>query len=366
MKVIIYSFLFTFCLIPSIGVTQDIQLSQYYNVSPLINPAFAGTSYALRAIVNTRAQWQNLDAKYLSAIVSIDYNSQKYNSGIGLYALHDEQGNNSIVRNEVAAQYAYSIALKKGTYIRMALQSSYNQRKVGDNYVFPNQFNGNGFNAGLPTSDNQRLAGERYLDLGSGALLYSNSLWLGFSAFHMNRPNQSLTGTVDRIERTYNIIGGYKIIIKKIPTMRYLLAKDIEVLSITPTLNFKTQGKSNQLDMGIYGVYNPVMLGLWYRGIPLIKTNGQLANNESLIFLIGFNLDQFAISYSFDNTISRLGNTTGGAQELNIIYQFPSHRKRNKNTKYIPCPSFNPLTPKTIYKNTKKKGERIEENTDAN
>ena len=34
---------------------------------------------------------------------------------------------------------------------------------------------------------------------------------------------------------------------------------------------YKTQNKINQLDLGLYWFKEPLMLGLWYRGIPFLN-----------------------------------------------------------------------------------------------
>jgi len=52
---------------------QDIQFSQFYAVTPYINPAFVGGAHALRAMVHGRYQWPGIDAKYATGLVSVDH-----------------------------------------------------------------------------------------------------------------------------------------------------------------------------------------------------------------------------------------------------------------------------------------------------
>lgn len=321
------------------AMAQDIQLSQYYNVSPLMNPAFAGTAYSYRAIANVRSQWNALDANYQTYIASVDYNWRKYNSGLGAYLVHDEQGDGIVQRTEFALQYAYWVDLGKDTYLRMAIQPSYNQRSIGNNLTFPDQFNGSGFD-NLTDGEIQSLPNVNYLDFSAGALYYNKNFWAGFSAYHLNQPNHSFLGENEPINTRFNFIMGYKFIINERATMRYLESKNVELLSITPSINYKSQGKSDQLDAGAYVFYKVVMMGLWYRGIP-VKNEGKIINNESIIILAGLKFDQLSFTYSFDKVISNLRANSVGAHEFNIIYQFPKNNKKGKKPmKLMPCPTF--------------------------
>src|SRR5690606_12958784 len=76
--------------------------------------------------------------------------------------------------------------------------------------------------------------------------------------------------------------------------------------------NFKKQDPYNQLDAGAQLFFEPLILGLWYRGLPL-KYN--LPNNEAVITQVGFSLKNgLDIGYSFDFTTSKLGlRNSGGA-----------------------------------------------------
>lgn len=318
---------------------QDIQLSQYYNAAPLMNPAFAGTAYSYRAIANVRSQWNALDANYQTYIASVDYNWRKYNSGLGAFVVHDEQGNGIVQRTEIVLQYAYWVNLGKDSYLRMAIQPSYNQRSIGRNLTFPDQFNGSGFD-NLTDGEIMSLPNVNYIDFSAGALFYNNNFWAGFSAYHLNTPNHSFLNENEPIDTRFNFIMGYKFIINERATMRYLESKNEELLSITPTINYKSQGKSDQLDVGAYAFYKIMMMGVWYRGIPS-KTEDNIVNNESIIFLAGLKFDQLSFTYSYDKVISTLRANAVGAHEFNIIYQFPKNGKKGrKPMKLMPCPTF--------------------------
>lgn len=320
------------------GFCQDIQLSQYYNVSPLMNPAFAGTSYAYRAIASSRIQWNGLDAKYNSYIASVDYNAAKLNSGLGAFLVHDQQGDGSVVRSEFAIQYAYAIPLKKEVSLRLALQTSINQREIGREFSFPNQFNGSGFDPSLPTNDQAALTNTMYPDFSTGLLFYTPKLWAGLSGFHLNKPDQSVTGEGDKIDRSFYLIGGYKFDLRGLPIMGKLANRHYEGISITPTFQYKTQGKSDQMDLGVYANYSTLMLGVWYRGLPLKNADSNILNSESVVFLMSLRLDQFSVGYSFDNVVSDLSGLARGAHEISVVFQWPKNVEKSKPQKFLPCP----------------------------
>jgi len=113
--------------------------------------------------------------------------------------------------------------------------------------------------------------------------------------------------------------------------------------SLTPTIQYKFQGAFDQLDFGLYLTYDPLLFGMWYRGLPFKKFDS-FTNNEAIVFLVGFtkkgSKDWLNVGYSFDFTISELGTSAGGAHEFSISYSWftGDPRKPPKNVRLIPCP----------------------------
>jgi hypothetical protein len=115
--------------------------------------------------------------------------------------------------------------------------------------------------------------------------------------------------------------------------------------SVAPTIQYRHQGQWDQMDIGMYFTFEPIIIGTWYRGIPFKKVNGY-ANNESLVFLLGLTKrgpkDILNIGYSYDFTLSKLGGGSGGAHEFSIMYSWSTRdpRKPPKDKLMIPCPKF--------------------------
>ncbi len=322
---------------------QDIQFSQFYAVPLYQNPAFAGAAHAPRFTLHNRIQWPGIGgatsatalSKYTTTYFSVDNFWSRYRSGLALQVLRDWQAGSTLSSTQVGLQYAYELPLSPTFTLRPGLQLDYVDRAVDYSKLrFPddhdNQYGWDGtVHTGGPRT--------QFADVSSGVLLYSEKLWGGLSFHHMNTPNQSLTGAVSRLPMKYAITGGYKIYLKE---KRYLvyLEKEKEV-SITPTVHYKAQGKSDQTDIGVYLIYDQLMAGLWYRGLPF-KRYQTFNNNESMVILVGWKYQAFSIGYSYDIVFSRLQTVgSGGAHELNITYVYHKSKKF-KPMKRLPCPSF--------------------------
>lgn len=319
--------------------TQDIQYSQFYTNVLYLNPAFAGNAHALRGMFHHRAQWPSLDARYFTTQFSFDGYIPAANSGLGIMVYKDVQGAGTISTTETAFQYAYELHLTSKHSFRAGIQTGYVSRYINYSMLkFPDQYDENGY---LGNSTEQELANDKvsYWDFTSGGIFYSDKYWVGFTYAHMNKPDQSFYGTGSRLPVKLEYMAGYRIDFESRRNDKISPGRDIY---LTPTIHYKLQGKSDQLDMGVYFLYDRLITGLWYRGIPLIKQyNRRLQNNESFVALIGLRINTLSITYSFDITVSKLAPAhTAGCHELNVTYLFGFKSKKKKFMKKIPCPHF--------------------------
>ena len=93
------------------------------------------------------------------------------------------------------------------------------------------------------------------------------------------------------------------------------------------------------MDVGAYFTLPPLIVGLWYRGLPIKQTDG-IANSDALIFMVGVESKRATFGYSFDYTISDLGIGTGGAHEISITYNFSAGdpSKPSAEIRRLRCP----------------------------
>jgi len=318
---------------------QDIQFSQFYSAALYQNPAFAGSSHHHRGTFHQRLQWPALDAKYVTSMLSYDTYNSKYNSGFGIVALKDWQGASTINSMDVGLQYAYELYLNRTISFRPGIQLSYVSRNL--NYAgltVPEDYTNNGLVGTAALQDRARI---QYVDVSAGGIAYTGNFWFGFSVHHINRPNQSFIKGVSRLPAKVAFTGGYKISFKETNFHHLEYLDHDREYSITPTFHYKFQGESDQLDLGLYGIYDFAVVGLWYRGIPVKNYDRKFVNHESMIALIGWKYESLTITYSYDFTVSRLVKSrTAGSHELNVTYIYKK-KKHRKIIKRLPCPNFN-------------------------
>jgi type IX secretion system PorP/SprF family membrane protein len=330
-------FLFSF---PGMVSGQDPQFSQFYAAPLYLNPAFAGSTELARVGANYRNQWPSLNASFVTYSAFFDYYFDDYNSGVGLLFLSDQEGLAGLQTHTVALQYTYQFRITQDLVVRPALQGSFSNRSIDiNNLVFGDQINIDG--VFKPVTDENFNAdwNRNIFDVGAGVLAYTRKFWVGFAAHHLLEPDQSFLEEVSVLPRKYSVHVGYKI---PLPTKTDLTFNSgYRDVSITPTAQFKQQGQFSQMDIGTYFTYEPVVFGLWYRGVPFKPVEG-LSNNESIVFLAGITTNGLNIGYSFDYTISQLGIRSGGAHEISIRYEFfwGDPTKPAKNIRELPCPRF--------------------------
>ena len=345
---LIFSGLFFFFLLPKQVRGQDPQLSQFYAAPLFISPAFAGINNTSKINFNHRNQWPNLAANYQFSALSADLSIASINSGIGVIATTDKQFSN-LQTTTFGLQYAYHLSLGQESSLSFGLEGAYVNRGIDySNLVFgdqiPDYLRTGSFGSSSDPVLSQFKPNTTYTDLSTGALFNSKNTWIGFSAHHLNAPNKSfLSGSEDILAPRYSLQVGTKIAFEDSYFEQNSVSERNNEKSISPVLHYRHQGNFDQLDIGAYLTLSPMVMGVWYRGIPIAK-NGGNSNRESLVALLGYRQDNFSIGYSYDVTISNLGLPTGGAHEISLAYLFDldiSIKKPYlKFKRNLSCPKF--------------------------
>ncbi len=327
-------------LIASVGKisAQDPEFSQYYSAPLYLNPGFAGTGTDHRFIMNYRNQWPSITNGFVTAAASYDYNLHDLNSGVGLLITGDKAGTAGLRSVQVNLQYAYKVHIANKWVLSPGLNFGIGSRNIDmDKLVFYDQLDPDDPNNPNPSSPNyQNISSKMYFDFGFGGLMYSRKIWFGFSMAHLNKPNRSLRNDESIIPVKTTIHGGIRI-----PLYNGLLKRD-RVAAIAPSFVYKKQGNFDQFDIGTYFLYEPIVIGLWYRGIPITQNVADNISQDAIVIILGFQLEKIEFSYSYDLTISELGPSIGGAHEVAVKYMLntPRSAKNRKKKEIIPCPAF--------------------------
>jgi type IX secretion system PorP/SprF family membrane protein len=327
-----------FVLHTALSLAQDPEFSQYYAAPLALNPAFTGTASDHRFIANHRNQWPNITNGFVTSALSYDYNLEHLNSGLGFMVMTDKAGTANLKSTVFNFQYAYKVKLKDKWMLSSGLNFGIANRNIDFNkLVFGDQlqFDADGT---APTNDpvfSNQLS-STYFDFGGGMLAYSRKFWFGFSAWHLNRPNRSLINEEAQIPVKTSLHGGIRI-----PLYHGVFKRD-RIAAIMPSFVYKRQGKFDQLDIGTYFFYEPVIFGLWYRGIPIKQNARDNVSQDAVVVVLGFQLTKIELTYSYDLTVSELGPISGGAHELALKFKvdLATQVKTRKKQKFIPCPTF--------------------------
>ena len=333
--------LFLICLlvVKFNSYAQDVQYSQFYSNPLYLNPAFAGATERTRIGANFRTQWPALDQNFVAYSAYVDHFSEKYNSGVGILINGAKESFTQSQNFEIGMVYSYRLRLGEKSFLNAGIQGSFVSRDaLFDDVILGTQLNiDRGTIIGDPGSGFEGDANQSDLDLASGLLFYNERVWLGVSAFHLLAPQISyLIVDGNQLPIKYTGHGGIRFDLAPGNINDFFNNTDQE-RSIAFAFNYKSQGQFSQLDFGAELFLEPLVLGLWYRGLP---TKYSLPNNESIIGLLGLSLDSgVEIGYSYDFTISKFGQrNTGGAHEISVRYIFSSKDPRKKY--YSPLPSF--------------------------
>jgi type IX secretion system PorP/SprF family membrane protein len=330
--------LLCWCLMPWISWGQDVQYSQYYANPIYLNPALVGSSGMTRVGFNFRNQWPALDQTFLAYTAYADHYNERLNSGFGLIIQGANESFTETNWNELGLAYSYRLQLSANQFIQAGMQGSFISRDASfGKVVLGSQLD---INSGQVDLSGSGIAGGslvRAMDAHAGLVYYGKRAWLGASMAHLLTPEISyLVDGTSMLPRKLGIHGGYRFNLAPGYINDYVNNTDQE-RSFSVGFNYKQQGQFSQLDLGTEFFFDPLALGLWYRGIP---TKYGLPNHESLVAMLGVSLDSgLDVGYSFDFPLStfQLGRS-GGSHEVSVRFVFRSPGQGRRS--HSPLPSF--------------------------
>jgi type IX secretion system PorP/SprF family membrane protein len=315
---------------------QDLHFSQYYNAPMLVNPANTGFNpdFDFRAGVNYRNQWASVGTPYktMSAWGDTKLLSNRIENGwIGLGGMlwKDQAGLGSLTGTTGMVSLAYHQMLGYNSLLSGGFSVGYTQKRIDiTKLTFDDQWNGVFFDANIPSFEPFATNQVSYVDLQAGinyAYFASENFYFnaGVSVMHINTPRETFfdaSVSNNEISRRYNVFLNASV-------------KVVDTWILNPNVYVSMVGNSREIlaginanrDLGDNGARQLIM-GVYYR------------NNDAVIPLFGYQINDLKMTFNYDATISSLSksNLTRGAYEISIVKSgiFPSSQGRQTR-----CPS---------------------------
>ncbi|MEA3451575.1 MAG: PorP/SprF family type IX secretion system membrane protein [Bacteroidota bacterium] len=283
MKRFLTTILFFFITSISLFGQQDPQISHYFFMKEFYNPAYAGFDGNINANLISHQQWKKITGAPFTTILSLDAPITPFgiNGGVGINIIDDRYGFVRDFRGNIALSYNFNLGLGK---LSFGINPGIFSKKFEPQWKFPDQ--------------NETILNENInatiFDIGAGVYYSLNNIFVGFSSFHLLRPNINFVGTDGTssssifLTNHYYLMAGYNMKIAN------------STIDLTPSIFLKSDGNIIQSEINIYALYNKkIWLSVSYR------------NKDALVFFAGtsyFNNIKLGISY--DVTLSYLNRVT--------------------------------------------------------
>lgn len=308
------------CCITSMSA-QDLHFSQFFNNPLLANPANTGfipdADYRLGA--SYRNQYSNIMSVPYNTI-SVYGDAQVFRDkietgwmGLGGVVLRDVAGSGSLTSTKVYASVAYHQMLGLGSLLTAGFNVGWANKRIDQSKLtFPDQFDGNFFDASLPTQVQIVNDNINYFDMQAGlnyAYFPTENTFInaGYSIHHINQPKETFFADDGN--------GINRVAMRHIAFLNGIFKVDPNVI-INPNIYYTNQASSSELVFGLNGAYNlsdhgekQLIAGLYYR------------YGDAFIPMIGLEINNIRFTFSYDVTTSSLRNFNHslGAAEFNVL-----------------------------------------------
>jgi type IX secretion system PorP/SprF family membrane protein len=313
-------------LFPQLLHAQDIHFSQFYSSPLTLNAANTGNYEGDYRIMNTyRSQWAKIDPGYLTNALGFDKQFFIGNNKLsaGFLFVYDRSGVNYLKSNQLNLSVAYHKEIGNH-HLHAGLKGAWVFRAIDRSKIsYPDQFNNSTglFDPSLTTAERLLDDKHSYTDFGAGigwnATFGKHMPEIGFSLFHLNKPNDGF----------YNIKS--KMAMRKCLTVgdQWEVSDNIK---LKPRFMFMEQVKANDF---IFGA--TVARKLNYTDSKFTELNFGLyvrssfsSQSDAIVPVLGVKYSLFDIGISYDINISNLEVATDkrGGFEISIIYTALSTR----------------------------------------
>jgi len=292
---------------------QDYPLSQPYSNPFWMCPALTGNAETPRLSSFTRVQWPNIGSKYTTSNLGFDKYVKPLHGGLGIYGVYDVAGEGVLKQWSLNAVYSYNYAISEDFKLRVASQYSLVHKNIDiSKLISPDQIDPvHGFVNDTNQTYPENGINKSYFDFGISAAADWEKFTFGITGFHLTRPNEGFL-TESRIIRRYAAFAGYDLWLMK--------GEKPEGFRVSPLVYFTTLPGGFSVLAGTNVSWNWLYCGAYYRF--------NESNTDALAFQAGARFWHFQAGYSYDMTVSKLTNASGGSHEVFLNYFFNKKDKK--------------------------------------
>lgn len=306
---------------------QDVHLSQYYTSALSLNPGLTGHMNGdMKVTLNHRNQWAQVGAPIQTSFFAGEFKFHRFKDeiGVGLIIMDDRVSSAGYAINKLLISMAYRKEFhghRFGFGIQGGLTSY--QSGISSGY-YPGQWDYalGEFNDDLSTGESSIDGNSSYLDLNAGFFWTKkfNKIrpTLGYSAFHVNQPDQAVVGDGFSLPFRSAVHG----------TVDFILPQFI----LRPHIMYLSTSKVQNTLVGL-NVIKPI--GVDYR----VLLGAETRLKDAYVGIIGLGYKEWDLGFSYDINSSNLSEfSQKTAFEISLIYVHPDKKYPDEFT--VPCGVF--------------------------
>jgi len=285
--------------------------SQYMFNQFILNPAVAGSDEKIPIVATVRRQWQGMqDAPVTQSLSTHAYVGQYV--GLGINFFNEVAGPSRRTGMTFSAARHFMVNKANDTWFSFGLSGSFYQFGFDPTKLRFDQPN----DPVITTASISKFIP----DAAAGVYLYNSQYFVGLSVQNLFQTPINLFDIIDRnynpASRVYFLTAGYEFVLS-------------DNLSIQPSvLVRKVFAAPYQMDLNVKAtIVNHITLGVSYR------------SQDAVVLLVGANIPNVFVGYSYDITLNPLKSYSRGTHEIylvvkmnNILHKKSGHSNNHQNS----------------------------------
>ncbi len=331
-------------LIPIFSFGQDIHFSQLDQTPLLLNPAQTALSHTAMGIVNFKDQWNSVSKtpyRTYNFCGDLAYAKKSNGShlGVGLDLFSDKAGDGAMGTTTGQLHLSGVLAANDQNLLSLGIYGGFGQRSLTyDKLLWDNQYDGNAYNAALPSGEPGTFGNHTYADFGAGlAWFYGKghstlsskdalNFNAGFALQHINQPVYSFYGAGDL----------------KLP-MKFVAHGNAEIglknknIVLEPSYIVMLQGGHHEINAGLLFKY-VMQEASHYTGRKkpaAFVLGGYYRFGDAAVIATGYEFSNYRIGISYDVNLSDLNTASKskGGLEVSLRFMTPDPFGKSSSSK---------------------------------